>query len=267
MIKIEDKEIYLSRMSKPLQEKLKVAKYIPKDTKTVLDVGCADGALTLAMADMYPEINFLGIDLDEEFIAKARAKIGVRKNVSFEKFYLRELLALPERFDLVLFCSVLHEFFSYGEGVSSVVKALADAHEILKTKGRVVIRDMITYQYAERSDLWLEEITKKIKANLETKKELDDFVSKFGVLDSIKKTNHFLLKYMYTENWQRELVENYLPINFETYDKMFDILGMRVIFQRSSTIRYLKDKWKADFGFSSDEVEGFRSTGFVVAEK
>jgi SAM-dependent methyltransferase len=267
MDSIQNPETYLSRMSKPLQEKLKVAKYITRSCKSVLDVGCADGTVTIALADLFPETNFVGIDLDENFIIIANDKIGNRKNVRFECVYLRDKLATEERFDVVLFCSVLHEFFSYGEGISSVVKALSDARELLNSGGEIVIRDMLLYEYAAKSQLWLPEIVKKIKNRSEMLPLVDDFEKYFGKIVSIKQVNHFLLKYMYTDNWQREVKENYTPVCFEQYDKILGMLDMEVSFQRSSTIPYLKDKWRADFGFSEDELESFRSTGFIVARK
>lgn len=266
MDSILNPSVYLDRMSKPLQEKLKVAKYISKNAKSVLDVGCADGTVTLALADMFPDINFLGIDLDQDFIDIANQKVEERKNVRFECVYLREKLANEERYDVVLFCSVLHEFFSYGEGISSVVKALSDARELLNTGGEIVIRDMLLYSYAEKSELWLDEILKKVRKP-ELLPQIDDFERYFGKLNSVKQVNHFLLKYMYTDNWQREVKENYTPVNFEKYDQIFEILGMTVGFQRSSTIPYLKSKWQSDFGFSDDELESFRSTGIIVAKK
>lgn len=267
MDKIKNPQEYLERMSKPLQEKLKVAKYISKGVKSVLDIGCADGTITLALADMYPEINFVGIDLDESFIKIANEKIENRKNVRFECVYLREKLNDLEKFDVVLFCSVLHEFFSYGEGISTVVKALSDARDILNPGGEVIIRDMLLYNYAEKSQLWLEEILKKVRAKTELAPLIDDFERYFGKLKSIKQVNHFLLKYMYADNWLREVKENYVPVSFETYDRIFELLGMEVSFQRSSTIPYLKDKWRADFGFTNEELESFRSTGYIVARK
>lgn len=267
MDNIQNPEIYLSRMSKPLQEKLKVAKYISKSCKSVLDVGCADGTITLALADMFPNTNFVGIDLDENFIKVAQEKIGERKNISFECVYLRERLAQEQKFDVVLFCSVLHEFFSYGEGISSIVKALSDAREILNMGGEVVIRDMLLYEYAAKSQLWLTEIVGKIKSKSEMTPLIDDFERYFGKITNVKQANHFLLKYMYADNWQREVKENYVPVSFETYDKIFELLDMEVRFQRSSTIPFLKDKWRADFGFTEDELESFRSTGFIIAKK
>ncbi len=264
---IVNAELYLSRMSKPLQEKLKIAKYIPKGAKTVLDVGCADGTVTLALAEMFPEIKFVGIDLNKEFIELAKKKAEGLKNVSFENVYLRERLISKDRFDVVLFCSVLHEFYTYGEGISTVVKALADAHEILKAKGTLIIRDMILYNYASQSQLWLTEMIEKVKANKEVKKLFFNFEKIFKEVISIKMLNHFLLKYMYGDNWERESRENYVPVSFEEYDQIFKLLGMKVLFQRSSTIPYLKTKWQADFGFTDDELESLRSTGIIVARK
>ncbi|PIR99474.1 hypothetical protein COT86_03920 [Candidatus Collierbacteria bacterium CG10_big_fil_rev_8_21_14_0_10_43_36] len=84
---------------------------------------------------------------------------------------------------------------------------------------------------------------------------------------TFKQLNHFLLKYMYTDNWEREGNENYVPVSFEQYDQIFKLLGMQVLFQRSSTIPYLKEKWSNDFRFSEAELESFMSTGIIVAKK
>ena len=267
MEEISNKQVYLERMSKPLQEKLRIARFIPTDAKNVLDVGCADGTVTLALADMFPEIEFVGIDLDKEFIEIARSRIGKRKNIKFESGFLRERLANPERFDCVTFCSVLHEFYSYGEGISTVVKALADAHEILNKHGVLIIRDMILFEYVKHADLSIQKIIKKIKKNEIFKHLADDFERAQGELSNVKNVNHFLLKYMYGENWEREVKENYVPVSFEQYDEIFKLLGMKLQFTRMYTIPYLKSLWKEDFGLTDDELENFKSTGMIVAEK
>lgn len=267
MEEIANPKQYLERMSKPLQEKLKIAKFIPGSAKNILDVGCADGTVTLALAAMYPEINFVGIDLSKEFVNIASKKIGDRKNIRFESGYLRDRLANPERFDVVLFCSVLHEFFSYGEGISTVVKALSDAHEMLNPGGTLIIRDMILYNYAEGSELWVSKMKEKVMAKEGISSLLADFENLFGEIKTVKQLNHFLLKYMYEDNWEREVKENYVPVSFEEYDQIFKLLGMSVLFQRSSTIPYLKEKWVSDFGFTVAELESFRSTGVIAANK
>jgi hypothetical protein len=209
----------------------------------------------------------VGLDLNQEFIDIAKSKIGILKNISFECSYLRDRLNKPEKFDVLLFCSVLHEFFSYGEGISTVVKALSDAKELLADSGVVIIRDMVLYDYMKSSDLWLTEVYKKITSNQEIKTELNSFQEKYGGIKNLRDLNHFLLKYMYSDGWSREIKENYTAVSFEDYRNIFDLLNMKVLFQRSSTIPYLKDKWRNDFGLTEAEVENFRSTGIIVAQK
>lgn len=266
MRNIADRQGYLERIAKPLQEKLKITGYIPDTAKTILDVGCADGTLTLAMAGFFPKVRFLGVDLDGRFIEEAEAKSRGVNNVRFEKVYLRDLLARPERFDAVVFSSVLHEFFTYGEGISSVLKALADAHELLTPGGLIIIRDMILREYTKGATLEREDIIAKInKENL--RPYIADFEKEFGKLDSVYKINHFLLKYWYTENWEREGKENYIPVTFERYEQIFALLGMTVQFQQSYLIDFLKDKWKKDFSLTDWEIAEFKSTGLIITQK
>ncbi|MEX0877265.1 MAG: methyltransferase domain-containing protein [Candidatus Spechtbacterales bacterium] len=266
---ISDTGVYLERMSKPLQEKLRVAHYIPNSAQAVLDVGCADGTVTIALAQMFPKIQFCGIDLEEDFIKKAkqRAKEEGFKNVDFEKVYLRDLLARSQRFDSVVFISVLHEFYSYGEGVSSILKALADAHELLKPEGRIIIRDMILNEYTKSTKFRVGDVVKKVRDKKDTAGRIGDFEKYHGPLDSIYSLNHFLLKYFYTENWEREVKEHYVPVTFEQYAQAFDFLGMDLQVQDSYLIPFLKQKWQDDFALTEEELSSFRSTGFLVARK
>ena len=71
MATIRNKSVYLQRIAMPIQDKLRAANYIPTGARAVLDVGCADGSITLALAGMFPKIKFLGIDLNKEFVNNA----------------------------------------------------------------------------------------------------------------------------------------------------------------------------------------------------
>ncbi|MEX0917622.1 MAG: class I SAM-dependent methyltransferase [Candidatus Paceibacterota bacterium] len=256
-------------MSKPLQEKLRVARYIDPAATNILDVGCADGTVTLALATLFPEKQFLGIDLDEEFVAIAtdRAKQQKLTNVRFERTYLRELLSHTERYDSVLFVSVLHEFFTYGEGISSVLKAMADAEEILRPGGDIVIRDMILLSYTKQTDYLIPEMRTKIASQSDIEARARDFETHFGPIKTIYAMNHFLLKYMYAENWDRECVEHYVPVTFEQYENIFSLLGMEMVLRDSYLLPFLREKWLSDFSFTEDELAPLASTGFLVARK
>ena len=262
-----DRAGYLARMAKPLQEKLRIARYLPREG-AILDVGCADGIVTRALALLLPHAQLLGIDLDAGFVqlASEKALAEQRENVRFERIYLRELLARPERFHAVTFCSVLHEFYTYGEGISSVLKALADAHELLVPGGVIVIRDMVLYEYAKRATLGVAELRREVEDRVPAQ-VVADFSRAFGPPDTLYALNHLLLKYWYAENWQRECPEFYVPVTFEEYEQVFRLLGMTTHVAESSTLPFLLEKWKADFGFTPEQLSGIRSTGILVAQK
>lgn len=259
----------MERMSKPLQEKLRVARYINDTAKHILDVGCADGTITLALAELFPDKQFLGIDLDKEFIdiANAKAQSAGLTNVRFERVYLRELLARVAHFDCVLFVSVLHEFYTYGQGISSVLKAMADAEEMLNPGGDIVIRDMILHEYTKHTTYLVEDMKKKMTTQAALPNQMKDFETHFGPTATIAAVNHLLLKYMYSENWTREVAEHYVPVTFEQYGSIFSLLGMELVLQDSQLLPFLKQKWQQDFDLTEDELALLRSTGFLVARK
>ena len=263
---LADPETYLRRLADALHDKSRVVRYLPRDAASVLDVGCSDGRLTTAMALSLPETRFRGIDLNEAFITRAGERARTIGNVVFERVYLRDLLARPERFDAVTFCSVLHEFYTYGEGISSVLKALADAHELLRPGGLVIIRDMILSDYTKAASLHCATIVEKIQQRPYTS-ALADFVRRFGPVDTIYNVNHFLLKYLYTDNWKHELGEHYVAVTFEQYDQIFKLLGMRLQFRSGYLLDFLRQKWREDFELDDDELASLSSTGLLVAQK
>lgn len=266
MRNIINQQVYLERMAKPLAEKLKIINYFPKETNAIVDVGCADGTLTIEMAKLFPEINFFGIDLNPDFIKIAQQKSSNMNNVQFERIYLRSLLSRPEKYDAIIFCSVLHEFFTYGEGISSVIKALADARELLKKDGKIIIRDMILSESTKKSVIGVPEILSKIERTNKLSSYIKDFEELYGKLSTIYKLNHFLLKYMYPENWDRELKENYVPVTLEQYSQIFNLLGMALQHKETYLIPFLKEKWQGDFGLTEDELNPLNSTSILVAQ-
>ena len=73
---IKKESRYLKRLTASLRQKIIIVRYIPKNTKLILDVGCADGAVTLEIARMFPKAKVLGIDLNRHFIQRAQQKHG-----------------------------------------------------------------------------------------------------------------------------------------------------------------------------------------------
>jgi 2-polyprenyl-3-methyl-5-hydroxy-6-metoxy-1,4-benzoquinol methylase len=255
---MKDSPGYLSRMSNSLGDKLRVGEFLAARGETVLDVGCADGAVTKALASSMPGNRFKGIDIDASFITFA--KTDPFPNAVFRCCFLRDLLLTEERFSAVTFMSVLHEFYSYGSGITSVVKALADARELVSSGGRIIIRDMALPKPGNE----LISVVRKVRKQTAFAKQLQDFEVCFGELCA-DNVNHFLLKYFYTNNWERECPENYTPVGFEEYHEIFKVLRMKVHHSESYILPFLKDKWAHDFQLSSEETELLHSTAMIVA--
>jgi SAM-dependent methyltransferase len=255
---MKDSPGYLSRMSNSLGDKLRIGEFLAASGESVLDVGCADGAVTKALAASMPGNRFKGIDIDASFIAAA--KTNSAPNAVFRCCFLRDLLLTEERFSAVTFMSVLHEFYSYGSGITSVVKALADARELLTSGGRIIIRDMAL----PKPRIGLSSVVRKVKERSEYAPQLKDFEVHFDELSS-DNVNHFLLKYFYTNNWDRECPEHYTPVSFEEYYEIFNVLRMKVQHSESYLLPFLKDKWAHDFQLSAEEISLLRSTAVIVA--
>jgi SAM-dependent methyltransferase len=265
---LRDAAGYLSRMSASVQEKAKVAQLIDPQSQRMLDVGCADGTLTGVLAVAFPRADVLGIDLDADFVSSAVARQGPHHaRLSFERVYLRELLLRPERYDAVTFVSVLHEFAAYGQGISSIVKAIADAHELLRPDGRIIIRDMIPAAYTWQNRAGATSAIAKVRAVPRIVPQLSDFEATYGKLDTLHGLNHFLLKYFYTDNWQHENAEAYMPMSIEQYEEVFRLLGMDIVHRDCHRLAFLENKWRADFGFTDTELASLTTTCILAAQK
>jgi 2-polyprenyl-3-methyl-5-hydroxy-6-metoxy-1,4-benzoquinol methylase len=255
---MKDSPGYLSRMSNSLGDKLRISEFLAASGESVLDVGCADGAVTKALASSMPGNRFKGIDIDASFITFA--KTDPFPNAVFRCCFLRDLLLTEERFSAVTFMSVLHEFYSYGSGITSVVKALADARELLSSGGRIIIRDMALPKPGSE----LVSVIHKVRNTPAFINQLTDFEKCFGELCA-DNVNHFLLKYFYTNNWDRECPENYTPVGFEEYHEIFKMLRMKVQHSESYSLPFLSDKWAQDFQLLPDETALLHSTAMIVA--
>lgn len=58
--------------------------------KSFLDIGCGNGLLTAKLAEDYPNINFTGIDLKEEYIEQAK-KTKLEKKLNNLSFHLTDI--------------------------------------------------------------------------------------------------------------------------------------------------------------------------------
>jgi ubiquinone/menaquinone biosynthesis C-methylase UbiE len=125
-----------------------------------LDVGCGNGAAALLVADTFG-VRVVGVDVDPQQIALARAAAGDRADVLFMTADATCLPLEGERFDIVASNRTTHH-------VARWSSALAEMRRVLKPHGYLVYADL-------KAPLWLAWVLKPLAghAGVFTGTELD----------------------------------------------------------------------------------------------
>jgi SAM-dependent methyltransferase len=92
----------------------------------VLDAGCGDGLLTMAIAKRHPSWSFVGVDLDNDLLWSARQRAAARglDNVRFERADLTQPLPGMD-FDVVLAIECLEEIPDDRRAIEVMARAVA----------------------------------------------------------------------------------------------------------------------------------------------
>ncbi len=103
----------------------------PFGSGAVLDVGCGTGEITERLAAKYPRAAFVGVDLEEQHLDRARIRCA--QFASRVQFQNGDALSLPfpdAQFDLVVCRHVL-------QAVPDAARALSEMHRVLRPGGRM----------------------------------------------------------------------------------------------------------------------------------
>ncbi|MGC3996442.1 MAG: class I SAM-dependent methyltransferase [Anaeromyxobacter sp.] len=134
---------YLASMDASMRQKvaLTAAHLICKGR--VADMGMGSGSGTLALAELYPDLEVIGVDLDPEMVALARAR-HVRPNLGFVQGDVAAPVFEDGSLDGLLDSSVLHHVTSFGGyRHEAAAEALAVQARALRPHGVLVIRDFV----------------------------------------------------------------------------------------------------------------------------
>jgi SAM-dependent methyltransferase len=211
---IEDITKYNVSMFKGVEDKLF---FLPKiDTDLIVDFGCADGKILSIIKQKKPKVSLIGYDISKEMLKVAKNNVP---NATFTDSWndIESIVSNYENATLIL-SSVIHEVYSYSNGVE--IKKFWNEKVFGGLFKYIIIRDMIPSCQLQKEDfLAFKEDVKKVN-KLSNKKYLNSFEKIWGLIDNDYRTFlHWLLKYTYTDNWEREVKENYLPLTIETLYK------------------------------------------------
>ena len=167
---------------------------------------------------------------------------AAKENVPDVPFWSRwEEIEVPFESTLLNISSTIHEVYSYGTE--------ADVREfwqrVFGSGFRYVsIRDMMFEQQLVRpADAAQLEAVRRSSYT----KQLKDFESVWGEIKTQKQLVHFLLKYKYTQNWEREVREDYFPISAESLSELVPE-SYRVVYCERFTLPFTAWQLRQDMG-------------------
>lgn len=203
---------YLNTMNSTINYKAIILEYIVG--KTVLDVGPGGGALLDLIESSKKVDRIIGIDISQNVIEELKKKKHVEKKsweiVQGDALNLKSHFK-PNEIDTIIFCSVLHELFSYIEldgkkfNHKTVELAIQSCFDVLPKGGRIIIRDGI-----------MSETNKKRIIRFKQKEDMDflvkyceDFKGReitYKIIDNrtIEMKENDAMEFLYTYTWGEE---------------------------------------------------------------
>lgn len=141
---------YLATMNSTVNHKSVILEHIAGSR--VLDIGPGGGALMDLIEERLPNCRVTGVDISQNVIEELRRKKRLedrRWDVIHGDALVLPKYVRPGEADTVIFCSILHELFSYipynGKMFDheTIAAALRSAFQVLSPGGRIIIRDGI----------------------------------------------------------------------------------------------------------------------------
>ena len=209
MEKIADFTHYTTEMRKSLIDKIFFMDKLDESVKTIFDYGCADGVLIDFLSNIFPEMHFIGYDIDDTMIAAAKEHCGNKPNIYFGTNFATDENAHFDKNEASLnLSSLIHEVYSYG-----TTESIQDFWKFVNSGFKyITIRDMCldnsAHRPAQKEDIF------RVKRFCPAY-QIEQFESYHGSLSDNYNLIHFLMKYRYQANWARECKENYLPLTLE----------------------------------------------------
>lgn len=255
MEEIRNLSAYNDGMAKSLDDKLFFVPIIGEEIRQFEDFGCADGTLLEAMDNLFnnpftaefplSKIDLVGYDMSSKMLELAEDKVPNAQ--LFESTVPLTVFTDMDSKGLVLnLSSVLHEINSY-----CTEEEKNDFWNVVSCGDYdyITVRDMIynggENEQSDPMDVGrVYETVRKGDKDLTLFKEFEDI---WGNLYLKKNLMHYLLKYRYKQNWDREVKENYL--GYST-DDIIKLVGdeYKVIYRKDYILPFLYNKVEEDFG-------------------
>lgn len=240
---ISDYKRYLDRMDKSIEDKLFFVDMVEFDV--IVDFGCANGSLLSIIKEMFPSVKLIGYDNDSTMLDSAKTILGNDALLTNDwNVVIKELSKYKS--PLLNLSSVIHEVYSYLDNDN--INYFWDTQVFNDIFKYITIREMLPSSNIDtiESDTFREEVD--TVRSIYDPYYMESFESKWGSLyDNYRTFMHFLLKYRYIDNWDREVNENYIPVSIESIERK--IPNRHEIFYKEHFILpFIQNEVMQDFG-------------------
>lgn len=255
---------YNEQMRKSMEDKLFFLKLLPaEDNYVFVDFGCADGTMLNILSDMLEhnrnKYSYIGYDISDTMINLAKANFHGDADTDIHYFtdwedvekqlktYITHTTYYEQKKYVLILSSVIHEVYSY----SDMKQILEFWYHVTNTNfDYIVVRDMCPTTDIDRptDEFMLHTLNNMIRDREPYNTLINDFEAIHGSIENNKNFIHFLLKYRYQINWEREVKENYFPIYVE--DLLTAITGeekYRIMYIKRFIVPFIKKQIYNDF--------------------
>ena len=239
---ISNLQSYIEGMNYSMMDKLFFTDIV--DFDVIVDFGCADGTFLEELAKIKPNVKLIGYDLDDEMLSKAQSRLG-RKALFTNNWYDAVKYTSSFKNPLLNLSSVIHEVYSYSR--PNVISQFWNSQVFGGDFKYITIRDMIPSIEMEKQEVsHFKDDVRKVRSKTD-RFYLDSFEKKWGTIsDNYRTFVHYLMKYRFTDNWDREVNENYLPVSLETVKSKITS-DYKIVYEEDFLLQFLKDQVKRDF--------------------
>jgi len=234
---------YAKSMDASQQEKAKILPYI-KPGK-IAEMGCGNGAVLELIANTFSDSKVIGVDVSDTMLKMSSERDYKNKNVTLVQDDIKKKLFPDNSLDSIVYCSVLHEVYSYsGYSEEALKETLKNAYDMLSPGGRIIIRDGVKpedgYLFMKFKNEKTEERFKRFAEEFGPHKIAYEKTGQGYLLES-KDAMEFLSKYIYEKNWAIEVKEQFGIYTPKEYAQELEKTGFKIIHNESYLIPWLKE--------------------------
>lgn len=235
---IKNMNMYINSMQKSVLDKMFFIDKVFEPFTNIVDFGCANGELIKALHSLFSEYRYIGYDISDDMLREAK------ENIPFADLYSDwDRIDADFSDSLLNISSTLHEVYSYS--TPAEIETFWDRVFTGSFK-YISIRDMMLTEgdkgVADKQQLAAVTEDKVYAAKLK------DYINVWGEIKTQHDLVHYLLKYRYTDNWGREVRENYVPITVEELLARIPD-NYEVVYKDHFTLPYTQWRIQDDFGF------------------